>query len=374
MKKPVSEKDLIQLITGECSPEERERIERWIEEKPENREQLSDLRKTWQVAGFFELRHQEDESWEMISERISNPGHLTLHRLGRDLDARKKDQTGQPGKRMHPGFAESGSRYSSNWLGRIAVICLIVVGMMYLLNSYGLIGGEGQPNEPDMQEIVADRGERMNLTLSDGTSVVLNSSSAIRYPSHFNSQSREIELEGEAFFSVSRNENKPFLVHTDRATVRVLGTKFNVNAYNELDGVEVVVEDGEVAVKADSLPDNQGRNASNHAEVVLGKGEYTIVRDGTAPTPPTTVSLDRHLGWINGDLIFEAAPLDIVIQKLERYYDRDFQIADSSLLDHKLTVSFKKESLTKVLDVLSIAMDIKYEQRDSLIYLESYNK
>lgn len=364
MDKPVSEKDLIKVITGECSPKEREQVEKWMAENPENRERLRKLRKTWEVAGNLELRQNEDGTWEKILQRISNPSHLTIHRLGNaDTVGEAREDKAQDND-VRPGYTRSP--YSKIWWGRIAAACLLIISVLYLLYDNS---GSDQTGAQGIQEIVAERGERMNITLNDGTSVVLNSASALRYPSHFNGDSREIELEGEAFFSVARNENKPFVVHTEGADIRVLGTKFNVNAYSYFDGIEVIVEDGEVAVKSDSLTTQQ-KDKQN--EVVLSRGEYTVVKEGGVPTAPVSVALDRHLGWINGDLIFEATPLDVVIKKLELYYNRDFKVTDSSLFDRRLTASFKKESLTKVLDVLSIAMDIKYEQRDSLIYLEAY--
>lgn len=372
MNKPVNDKDLVQLITGACSPRQRARIERWLDQKPEHRERLNKLRETWAISGELELHQQEDETWDKISQRISNPRHLTIHRLADDEDAvvdKNKDKVHH--KSPHPEYRPSTR--PGSWLSGVAVACLLIVGALYLLYDYGLLGEQQNlTGERAMQKVAADRGERVNLTLSDGTSVVLNSSSTIRYPSDFDGSNREVELEGEAFFSVTTNERKPFLVHTPGAVVRVLGTKFNVNAYADFDGVEVVVEDGSVAVASDSLTKQEDSALNDGDEVILGKGEYTIVREGAGPTSPVDVSLDHYVGWINGDLIFEATPLDRVIKKLGRYYNRDFEVADSSLLDRKLTVSFKKESLSRVLEVLSVAMDVTYKQKDSLIYLESY--
>lgn len=370
MDKAVNENDLIQLITGACSPAQRKRVEKWLEEHSENREQLRKLRQTWEISGNLELHQNEDETWEKISRRISNPSHLTIHRSGnKEVIGEENEGDAYRNKNMHPEY--TSLQHSRSWFSSVAIACLLLMGSLFLLYEYGFLDKHNPFKETAMQQVTADRGERMNLTLSDGTSVVLNSLSTIRYPSDFNGQSREIELEGEAFFSVAPNENSPFLVHADDAVIRVLGTKFNISAYADFDGVEVVVEEGKVAVRSDSLTSTRQQGEISN-EVTLGAGEYTIVREGRAPVSPVSVALDHHLGWINGDLIFEATPLDVVIKKLERYYNRDFEVTDPALLNHKLTVSFKKESLSKVLDVLSIAMDITYEQRDSLIYLEPY--
>lgn len=370
MNKPVSEEKLIQVITGKCSPQERRRIKNWVNKSAENRKRFEKLRQAWEISGELELDQNEDKAWNRLSERIGTPSHLKLHRLNNhptesrgEGESPEQDNTKLP--RFNPG-------YSGKWQSWVAAACLLVVGVLYLLYRYGDFQEPSHTADiSKMKEVVAERGERMYLTLDDGTSIVLNSASVIRYPAHFNGPNREIELEGEAFFSVARNEQKPFLVHTDDAVIRVLGTKFNVNAYSYFNRVEVVVEDGKVSVTTDSL---SAKQAVPTPKVVLNQGEYTMVKEGVAPTVPRNVDLDRYLGWINGDLIFEATPLDVVIRRLELYYNRDFMVTDSTLLSRRLTASFKKESFSKVLDVLSVAMDLKYEQSDSIIYLEPYKK
>lgn len=367
MEDPIDEKILIRVITGECSIEERRRVEKWVEENPEHKKELRELRQAWELSGDVKFEQNEDEVWKKISQRISGPTNFKLHRLDNFKERRTSEEDSRD-------TVLPDKKYSKTWFGRIAAACLLILSVTYLLYNYGI--GVEENTSPNMKEIVSDRGEHTHLSLEDGTSVVLNASSTIRFPESFNAESREVELEGEAFFSVARKEKKPFLVHTKEATVQVLGTKFNVNAYADYNKVEVVVEDGRVAVRAAEPKDTNvdssisGGEASSR-EVILEKGEHTLVASGSAPTAPRTVTLDHHLGWINGDLIFEGTPLNVVLNKLELYYDRDFEVADPSLFDRKLTASFRKESLSKVLDVLSIALDLKYEQRDSLIYLES---
>ncbi|MCW9707944.1 FecR family protein [Fodinibius salsisoli] len=343
----------------------------WIKEDPENEARFEQLRKTWDVADHFELQQNEDKAWQKLSKRISRPDHLKIHRLD---NTEQSPTEGQASDKTYSGSKDTSYQV---WALRAAAICLLFVGVMYAVYNYA---PEKKTQEVSlastMQEVKAERGQRLNLTLDDGTSVVLNSASVLRYPSQFSDSTRKIELDGEAFFSVAKDKSKPFLVHTGEATVRVLGTKFNVNAYAEDEEVEVVVAEGKVAVKsAMSVGDRDSVSSSTLPnEVFLTKGEYTIVGKESVPTTPVTVtSMDYHLGWVDGNLIFDATPLEEVIRRLELYYNRDFQVTNAMLLDRKLTATFKKESLSKVLDVLSIAMDVKYEQVDSLIYLEPYS-
>lgn len=370
MEEPIDEKILIRVITGECSVEERRKVEKWAEENPEGKKELSELRQAWKLSGDVKFEENEDEVWKKISQRISGPHNFKLHRLDNFQERRTREAGGD-------SYATStDKKYSKVWFSRIAAACFLILSVTYLLYNYGI--GVKENVSPNMKEIVSDRGEHTHLTLDDGTSVVLNASSAIRFPESFNAESREVELEGEAFFSVARKESKPFVVHTNEATVQVLGTKFNVNAYADSYKSEVVVEEGRVAVRA-TKPKNSNADSTINGdgtstnEVILERGEHTLVASGSTPTAPKSVTLNHHLGWINGDLIFEGTPLNVVLNRLGLYYDRDFEVADSSLLERKLTASFRKESFSKVLDVLSIALDLEYEQRDSLIYFIPQN-
>lgn len=372
MDQPVTEQELIRVITGACSWKERERILEWIKEDPENKARFEQLRETWNIADHFDLEQNEGEAWQKLSERISRPSHLKIHHLGNTQQSDPEEDQG-PGK-MYSDNRDT--RYQA-WILRVAAGCLMLLGVMFVVYTYTAEQPQQEISPPSaMKEVKAERGQRVNLTLDDGTSVVLNSASALKYPSRFDGSTREIELEGEAFFSVARDESKPFLVHTTEATVQVLGTKFNINAYPRKQKVEVVVAEGKVAVSSESnsaYKDSVSPPGTTH-EVILAKGEYTAVKEGALPTTPVkAASMDYHLGWVDGNLVFEATPLEEVIRRLELYYNRDFQVTNANLLDRKLTATFKKESLSKVLNVLSAALDVTYERVDSLIYLEPYS-
>lgn len=374
MDRPVSEQEIIRVITGDCSWKERERVAAWLEEDPENKEKFEELRETWAMTDHLDLQQDEDKAWENLSERISRPNHLKIHRL--DNTRSLKDQQKSSSAKTYSHKRETSYQ---TWIFRVAAVCLLMLGVLYVVYNYNTENIAKQVSLASVvKEVQAERGERLNLTLDDGTSVVLNSASVLRYPTKFSDSTREIELEGEAFFSVASDESKPFLVHTEEATVQVLGTKFNVNAYTGQNEVEVVVAEGKVSVKSAIQPENKASASPSPSdstnEVILTKGQYTAVREGSLPTTPVqAASMDYHLGWVDGNLVFDATPLEEVIRRLELYYNRDFQVTNSMLLDRKLTATFKKESLSKVLNVLSIAMDIKYEQVDSLIYLEPYS-
>ncbi|SMO71318.1 FecR family protein [Fodinibius sediminis] len=369
MDQPVSREEIIRVITGDCSWRDRERVAEWIKEDRGNKEKFEKLQETWRIAGRLDLWQNEDQAWAKLSERISRPSHLKIHRL--DNTGRAEEQ---PTGSLDTLYPRKKHAYLP-WVFRAAAAFLLLFGILYAAHYYAPEEKGNEPPASAMEEVEVGRGQRLNLTLGDGTRVVLNSGSMLRYPPQFREAIREVELEGEAYFDVARNESEPFIVHTAKASVRVLGTEFNISAYSEKVDVEVVVAEGRVAVTAE--PNSGDKDTvsltSSRNEVVVRKGEYTAVREGALPTTPVrAASMEYHLGWVDGNLIFEATPLREVIRRLELYYNRDFKVADPGLLDHKFTAAFKKKPLSKVLDVLSVAMDLKYRQADSLIYLERY--
>lgn len=365
-------KEIVRFITGECSVKERKRIEAWMKDNPKNKEVVEEFRQTWELSQNLMLKQNEDVAWQKLSQRISRPNHMvSVSELQQksDIAVDKKQDVYRSS-----GFSKK-VLYQS-WLLRIAAVSLLALCISFVLYFYNSNLSKVAQTQSEMKEVVAERGERIHVTFSDGTSVVLNSSSVIRFPNNFEGDSRNVELDGEAFFNVTRKADVPFIVHTKEAIVQVLGTKFNVNAYPGDEKVEVVVADGKVAVSSE--PDKNsgsgetGRIGNNG--VVLRKGEYTLVTKEGGPSVPKKVALKHYLGWIDGELIFKATPLDIVIRRLELYYDQDFAVSDSSLFNRRLTTSFDNESLSKVLEVLSAAMDLEYEQGDNLILLKPYRQ
>ncbi|HVK49133.1 MAG TPA: FecR domain-containing protein, partial [Pseudobacter sp.] len=154
------------------------------------------------------------------------------------------------------------------------------------------------------------KGRQYNLTLPDGTQVWLNSESSIRYPTVFNGKERRVEVTGEAYFSVSRNNKMPFIVNVDRqADIQVLGTEFNVNSYANEASINTTLLEGSVRVKANKL--SQILTPGQQAQVGQDK-KIRLVKD---------VDIDKVIAWKNGYFNFNDADLHEIMRQLERWYD-----------------------------------------------------
>lgn len=198
-------------------------------------------------------------------------------------------------------------------------------------------------------------GEQSTLRLSDGTRVVLNVASELRISSSFREGARDVYLEGEAYFEVTTRAGRPFHVHAGGAVARVLGTAFDVRAYPEDGSVAVVVSEGRVAVGAST--------AAAPADT-LTRSEMGRLSRGPSggPTVVENVDIDRRLGWLDGRLVFENAPVGEVVAQLERWYALDVELAGSKLAGRHLTGSFTDEPVEEVLRIVALSLGARYKK------------
>ena len=188
---------------------------------------------------------------------------------------------------------------------------------------------EDSKDEPtdEYNELIIPKGGEFTLTLSDGTKVWLNSQSKIKYPVIFNNITREVYLEGEAYFEVSKNKEKPFLVQVDDMSVKVYGTEFNVNTYNK---IETVLVTGSVGM-------NQGGK-----EVLLKPNQKGVFDQVSGKITVEDVDVLAYVSWKNGDFIFRNESLNSIMDKLSRWYGLEVLYQDAGLQDVRLSGNLKR--------------------------------
>src|SRR5215207_5132794 len=200
---------LVKYLLGEASEEEKRQVDSWIRSSDANRTYFLSFRSVWERSKALSITSTVDENtaWQRFRERIHQEKPVVAHRM--------------------------------SWI-RIAALVIVLAGAAagaYLLT---------RPAEKEQVQAVAGNSVRID-TLADGSVVTLNKGAALRYPKKFTGNSRRVELEGEAFFTVMPNRDHPFIVHVDGVTVEVVGTSFNVRTYEA--GTEVIVETGTVRVR-----------------------------------------------------------------------------------------------------------------------------
>lgn len=196
-------------------------------------------------------------------------------------------------------------------------------------------------------EMKTSYGEIRSITLPDGTIVKLNSCSQISYPEKFNGDSRKIHLTGEAYFEVAKKENQPFIVETKQFNVKVLGTIFNIKAYDGDEIRTVSVESGRVQI---DMPEAMMRLVANE------RMNYNIKLD----------EYNKHKGddkvgvWRDGYFLFEQTPFMDVVRELERAYNCKIKIKDEQVFDHLISGEHPSSSLENILKSIQLTTGIKY--------------
>ncbi|MBI4418005.1 MAG: FecR domain-containing protein [Ignavibacteriales bacterium] len=365
---------LARYFFGDCSREEKAEMDGWLDANPDLRQYLNALNET---RGQARLKRPD---WDLQMERakLAMRTKTDLEPFAPSLRSVAQGKPGTFAPEAHPrqpqgkllkggleptvenlehlGRRTLARRSSIRQFARIAAIVVALIGIPYIIFNYENIFSPAPTQHVlAMREVATERGQRVRLKFADGTKVTLNAASSVRFPEKFGNGSREIRLQGEAYFDVSRMENSPFVVHAGDAKVQVLGTGFNVKAWPDEDRVEVVLARGKVAVRSDKKPDS--------GEVVLAPGQRSVVHEGEIPTAPQAVDLEKHLAWIEGGLVFDKTPVVQVVKELERRYDIDIMLSDSALFSDYLSATFtRNQSLNDVFKALSIAMNVDVKQ------------
>lgn len=219
------------------------------------------------------------------------------------------------------------------------------------------------------QEISTIYGTRSRFQLSDGTRVYLNSGSKLKFPVEFGGNNRKVELIGEAFFEVTPNPSKPFIVQTSALNVKVLGTEFNLRSDPSSNEIVATLVHGKVILEreADGF-------TSQLAE--LKPSEQAVFKiNQKAISISTEEDLDKFIGWKDGKLVFFNDPINEVADKLGHWYNVTVSIGNSNLMKYRFTATFSDEPIEQVLDLLSKSSPIKYQIKKAVRQTDnSYSK
>lgn len=295
---------------GNASIEEEKQILDWVETSDENRESFLKERMLFDIALFA-----------------------------------KKQDTPKKTIRLIPAF---------RWITRIAAVVFVAASSYFVATDY-LYNKNAQ-----LQTITVPAGQRAQITLADGTRVWLNSKSTLTYASNFGREDRNVKLDGEAYFEVTKNKSIPFYVHTEMHNVKVVGTCFNVCAYNNSKEFETTLVEGIVDIYSSS---------NNQVITRLQKEEFFANYDGHYKK--TILPSYEYLRWKEGLYCFDDVPFGGIIDKLEKYYNVKITVNSSRLLNHEgLTGKFREQDgIEHILRTIAKNHPFKFrinEEKDSI--------
>ncbi|WP_461638596.1 FecR family protein [Labilibaculum euxinus] len=211
-------------------------------------------------------------------------------------------------------------------------------------------------------QINIPRGGEYSLTLADGTKVWLNSESSLKYPVQFIGEIRKVELTGEAYFEVAHNKSKPFIIESHGTEVKVLGTKFNVSAYNDEEDITTTLVEGSVQVS--SLGNSE----------LLEPGYQAVVKRGSNQFQVNKVNADLYTSWINGVFQFKNQSLEEICHQLSRWYNVEFFFTENQYRNLRFAGAAKKDrSLDFTLEIIEKMADVKFAVKGDKIIVGKPN-
>jgi transmembrane sensor len=295
-------------------------------------ELLIDYLQNQDNSEYFEKAKMD---WESRPE-LDSLGAQNLSRLQYKIN--QKDLS----KQKQPIIRQLWIRVAS--VAAILVFGLLIGGTVTYLFSSGT-------KLTEQLVFTTPRGEKSMVTLPDGSEVWLNANSRLVYNS-FTSNHRQVELKGEAFFKVTHNEHAPFVVKTNECDIKVLGTTFNVMAYDEFGRKEITLLEGKVNVELDG------------SEQVLKPGQALVLKD--RQTEILEVNASQSSAWVDNKFNFKDIPLSELMKRLENWYDVDITLENPSGRELNYTGTFKnEETIWQVLDAIKVYTPIEYQKSET---------
>lgn len=270
-----------------------------------------------------------DRAWNKLYSRLRDNGLMTV-----EPEVRKRFLT--------PAFY------------RVAAVVLLLLGMgsaLLYMNNDGLFS---------RRITVATTEEQKNLevTLPDGSIVILNRNTRISYPGTFSKGERNVTLAGEAFFDIVRDEASPFTVDAGKARVRVLGTSFNVRTADQDSPVEVFVKTGQVLVTG----------VEKGSDLILDPGFIgTVYLDKTEKAVNTD---PNYMSWNTGLLVYDGQTLDIVIRDLKRVYNMDIVVDDPEILSNTWTSPIDNQPQETIIRLICVSFNLGYAKDGNVYHLK----
>ena len=319
---------IIKYHNGTLSSEERDKLNQWIAESNRNRK---------------------------VFENIIN--HLSISQ--KDVEEAKKNtyKAIVSSDRRFGGLKkQSQSRWSLLKYAAVITFCLSASISIYFLRFDAPENTTDVVIEHPVLIKETDRGQMLSVVLPDGTMVKLNAGSRLSYPARFDNDIRSIELEGEAFFDVKRDEKKPFHVKTNALDVEVLGTSFCISTYPDRKSPLVAVQSGEVLV----------REVIGTESVSLKQDQYAFLK-GEELVSDNISESDHYFGWVNRKLVFSEESVQSIFEKLSRWFDVDFEVSREFVNADKFTGSYHNPSLDQVMRSLSFSYGFNYKMNERMI-------
>lgn len=319
-------------LSGDIGAGEKAELMAWVEADSANKAFFDEMIRLWSVSGEYEeqpFAADAETAWAAFEKKFEQ--RFPRHGEIKAPEARLV--------KMRP--LRSALRYA-------AMIALLLAAGYWLFFP--------KDAGARMASVQTMAGEQREVTLPDGSTVVLNENSELAYAESF--KKRRVRLSGEAFFEVSKLKGQPFTIDAEGATTTVLGTSFNVRAYPAESKVEVSVNTGKVALQ---------KSEDKSKELILEAGEAGIYNKKTEEVEEAAVSNADF--WKTSRLEFDSVPLSLVLPALERHFNTRIEVANPKLLKCTFNGDYAKPELKDILKAIEFTMFLEVKQQDETYVL-----
>ncbi len=325
---------LEKFYRGACSEEEVKEVLRWFDAEGDKEKVLQQLQNYW-----LEFEDPEEALPQHRPEVLLGNIHARLRKEG-EIGLKKSTPKSTPIDQFY----------------RVAAIIVMAFSLSFLMQKIKSEDKESAIVSLIVKEV--PRGQRQRVTLADGTMVTLNAESRLSYPAHFSENKREVTLEGEAFFEVVRDENRPFIIISGDIYTTVLGTSFNIKAYADDAQVTVSVASGQVKVSQRHLTDQAHYLFPNKEAIYQTDLKVFTLKD---------FEPKERMAWKDEILYFSDASFEEVKKALERWYDIEIQAAGKNPQEWQYSGTFQSQSLEDVLVSIGYVKHFTYEITGKLV-------
>jgi transmembrane sensor len=316
---------LVRYLTNDLNMQEVRQVEDWIQANEENKRHFDQVMLIWEQSlnTFPKKKIEPDDAWIRLKQRITHDEEMSGFRRFRNLH-----------------FV---------WRAAAIFVLCFCAGII----GYIMLQSERNANVTTLQ--IASAGKVLTDTLPDESVITVNKNSFLSYPSEFKGATREVTLNGEAFFKIKADKKHPFIVHANDVTVKVVGTSFNIKTVNGK--TEVVVESGIVVVqkkgRSETLVAKQKTETSWH--------DTTLIK--------STITNHLYNYYRSKEFICESTPLDELIEKLNEAYNAEIELGREGLKDVRITTVFRNEPLDNIIDVICQTFKIRADKKGNRIIL-----
>jgi len=346
---------IIRFFSGQLSRQEQDELETWVAADVANHQYFVGLRDAWLVAvspANAAVQYPAGAAWNKLSAGLQSGSEeedtlVVVHRPNRWKTLLR--------------------------MAAMFILPLVIGGGIVYAWMFSKKGGSNQ----QMVTVTSPKGATTQIELSDGTQVWLNAGSKLQYSQAYNTATREVKLEGEAFFDVKTNAAKPFTVNAADLEIQALGTSFNVKAYPEDKTVVTTLVEGVVKIngsqeaKAFSLLLKPNQNVTYHKTIPEKAKVQPLAGKEDAPVESREVkNIAVYTAWKDGNWIVNAQSMEELAVTMERRFNVSVVFKDELLKRYKFSGTFTQETLEQVLNILKLTAPLRYTIDHGIVTLE----